>query len=99
MIAIYAGCIVLGVIGILGWLTLGLLSTSLRDKEHWEPEARFGSVGRLLIAGITGLGMAGMSASFGGWNTALSLVAALAGTGAAIALALYLGVEEDGESA
>ncbi|MCP4967796.1 MAG: hypothetical protein GY926_21500 [bacterium] len=95
MIAIYAVCIVLGVIGILGWLVLGLLSSSLDDKEHLEPEERFGSVGRSVIAGVAGFGLAGMSASFGGWNDGLAVVVALAGAGAAVVVAGYLGVEED----
>lgn len=95
MNAIFAVCIVLGVIGIFGWLTMGLLSSSLRDKAHLDPEDRFGAVGQSVIAGISGFGLAGMSASFGGMNDALALTAAVIGAGAAVVVARYLGVESD----
>ncbi|MDX2343376.1 MAG: hypothetical protein QNL12_06485 [Acidimicrobiia bacterium] len=95
MIAIYAVCIVLGVIGIFTWITMGLVSSSWGDKKHLDPEQRFGAKGRYVVAGLSGFGLAGMSASFGGWNDGLAIVAALGGAAGAIAAAIYLGFEED----
>ncbi len=95
MIAIYAVCIVLGVVGIIGWVTLGLMSGSLADKAHLDPEQRFGGTGRSVVSGLSGFGLGGMSASFGGWSDGLAVAGALIGAGVAVVFARYLGFEED----
>ena len=91
----YAVCTVLGVVGIFGWLTLGMAASAWEGKDHLDPETRFGARGRYLVAAVAGFGLGGMSASFGGWNTVLALLAAVAGGAAGVASAYYLGVEED----
>lgn len=95
MIAIYAVCIVLGVVGIFLWLAMGLASSSLRDKAHLDPEERFGSNGRSALSAVSGFGLGGMSASFGGWSDGLAIVAAVVGAAIAVVAARYLGFEED----
>ncbi len=97
MIAVYAVAIVLGVVGILAWVTMGLAATSMHDMSRLDPEERFGDRGRYIVAAVMGFGMGGMSASFGGWNDVLAVVAAVAGSAAAVAAARYLGVDEDQE--
>ena len=101
MIAIYAICIVVGVVGIFTWVTLGLVSSTFPNRAHLEPEARFGDRGRTVIALLSGFGLGGMSASFAGWNDGLAVVGAAVGAVVAALVARYLGFEEDpdGDSA
>lgn len=97
MIAVYAVAIVLGIVSVLAWIFMGLAASSMHDMSRLDPEERFGEKGRYLVAGLMGFGMGGMSASFGGWNDALAVLAAIAGLVAAVVAARYLGVEEDQE--
>lgn len=97
MVAVYAVCTVLGVIGIIGWITLGMASSAWEGKSHLDPEERFGSAGQFVVAGVAGFGLAGMSASFAGWNAGLALVGAVAGAAFAVVSARYLGFEEDSD--
>lgn len=97
MIALYAICIVLGVAGIFYWVITGLMASSLHGKAHLEPEQRFGTRGQYLIAGLSGFGLGGMSASFAGWPDGLAVVAAMAGAVAAVLAARYLGYEQDAD--
>jgi len=101
VIAIYAVSIVLGILGILTWVAMGLASGSLAGKAHLDPEDRFGDRGRVAISSLSGFGLGGMSASFGGWNDGLAIVAAVLGAVVAVLIARYLGFEEDpdGDSA
>ncbi|MEA2001583.1 MAG: hypothetical protein U9N84_06825 [Actinomycetota bacterium] len=95
MIPVYAICVVLGVIAGASWVFLGLTASAVAGKSHLEPEARFGETGRMTISGVLGFGLGGMSASFGGWGSALSLAGAAGGAVLAIAAARYLGYEQD----
>lgn len=101
MVPVYAICTALGVIGIIGWITAGMTATAVEGKDHLDPEVRFGFAGRAVVAAVTGFGLAGMSASFGGWSSILAFFAAVGGALLGIASARYLGVEEDpdGDSA
>ncbi len=98
MVAVYAIFTIVGAVAIVGWIALGLASSAWQDKEHLDPETRFGERGRTVVAAVLGLGLAGMSASYGGWNAGLALVAALAGAGIGVASSRFLGSESDGES-
>lgn len=97
MVAVYAVCTILGIVGIVGWITLGMAASALDNKPHLDPEVRFGETGRFVVAGVAGLGLAGMSASFAGWNTGLALLGAIAGAAAAVLSARYLGFEDDSD--
>ncbi len=95
MIAIYAICTILGVVALVGWVALGMAASAGEAKDRLDPEIRFGERGRMVVAAVLGFGFAGMSASFAGWNSGVTMVAALAGGGIAVLAARYLGVEED----
>ncbi len=95
MIPVYAISVVLGVVAVVSWVFLGLTSSAVAGKSHLEPEERFGETGRMAVAGILGFGLGGMSASFGGWGSALALLGAVGGAVLAIVAARYLGYEED----
>lgn len=98
MVAIYAVATVLGVIGLLAWITLGIAASAGGDSTSLDPETRFGERGRVAVGGVLGFGLGGMSASFAGWNAGLAVAAAVAGAAAAVLVGRYLGVEEDGGS-
>jgi hypothetical protein len=95
LIPVYAISVVLGVIAVISWVFLGLTSSAVAGKSHLEPEERFGETGRMTISGVLGFGLGGMSASFGGWGSALALLGAVGGAVLAIVAARYLGYEED----
>lgn len=101
MVAVYAICTVLGVVALLGWVTLGIAAAAWDGKEHLDPEGRFGETGRTVVSAVLGIGLGGMSASFAGWSTGLAAVGAVAGAVIAVVVSRYLGVEEDpdGDSA
>jgi hypothetical protein len=97
LVAVYAICTVLGVVGILTWVTLGMVASSWTGKDHLDPEARYGEPGRIAVSAVTGLGLGGMSTSFAGWNAGLAAVGALVGAVGAVVVARYLGFEEDAD--
>lgn len=95
MIAVYAVCIVLGVVGALAWIYLGLISTVVDGKAAVDPETRFGFTGRAVVAGLLGFGLGGMSTSFAGWNTGWALIGAIGGVVLMVIAARFLGVATD----
>ena len=86
MTAVYAVVLLIGVIALIAWIALSVVAGSVDGWDRFDPEAAFGSWGRRLVAGLVGLGMAGMSATFAGWPSTLAAAAALGG-GIALALA------------
>jgi hypothetical protein len=95
LIPVYAVFVVLGFAAVLGWIYLGLASSSVEGKQSLDPEAKFGAAGRGVVAGVLGFGLGGMSASFGGWGPGLAVLGAIGGGALMIAAARYLGVEDD----
>ncbi len=95
LIPVYAILVVLGFLGVLGWIYLGLASSAVDGKAHLDPAARFGVAGRNSVAGVLGFGLGGMSASFAGWAAGLAVLAAVAGGGLMVGAAHYLGSEQD----
>ncbi len=100
MVAVYAIATILGVIGIIAWVTLGMISTAVSHAQRLDPETRFGLAGRSVVAGTIGFGLGGMSASYAGAGTLLAVLGAVAGAGALVVVGRFLGVEEepDGDS-
>lgn len=97
MVAVYAIATLLGVIGIIVWVILGMVATAVPGKESLDPEARFGVTGRDVVAGLAGIGLGGMSASYAGAGTVLGVLGAVAGGAATVVVGRYLGVEEDSD--
>ena len=91
MIPVYAISVVLGAVGVLVWIFLGVTSSSVKGKADLDPEERFGTIGRSVVAAVVGFGLGGMSASFAGWSTFLALLGAVAGAVLMTAAARYLG--------
>jgi hypothetical protein len=99
VIPVYAVVLVLGVAALLIWLVMGATASSVDDKQDWNPDERFGLVGRNVVAGLLGFGLGGMSASFAGWASGLAVVGAIAGVAIGLASVRLLGVEDGGEDA
>jgi hypothetical protein len=100
LVAAYAIATILGVIGIIAWVALGLIATSVPGKEAADPETRFGLAGRSVVAVFIGFGLGGMSASYAGAGTFVALLGAIVGAIALVVVGRYLGVEDepDGDS-
>ena len=81
MTAAFAIPLVLGIVLLLVWIGLGAASSMVPAWEGWDPDTRFGSVGRMVVGGAVGFGMGGISALYAGSAGWLALVAAVAGAG------------------
>lgn len=89
MVKVYAVVLVVGVVGLLGWVMLHVLAGNL-DRPSLDPEERFGVPGRRVVAALVGFGMGGMSAEFSPRDLAWPVALLLAMLGAAAA-AWYAG--------
>jgi anti-sigma factor RsiW len=89
--ALYAGVLVIGIVGLIGWVFAAAIGEGVEGWSSLDPESRFGRTGRLVLAAALGFGMGGMSASFAGSSVLLALVAAVAGAAAVMAAAWFFG--------
>lgn len=87
MRAIYGVALAVGFVALLVWAVAVYVSGSVDRWEGFDLDRRFGANGRRAVAAILGFGMAGLSASYAGWNAALALTAAVAGAAVGVALA------------
>jgi hypothetical protein len=99
MVPIYALATLLGLVALLAWIVLTVYANTVAGREGRDPERRFGSSGRFVVAAVFGFGLAGMSASFAGWPWLAGLLAAVAGAIGAGLVAQYLGPESEGSAA
>ncbi len=83
MIKVYAVSLVVGILGLLIVILGGAFAENI-NKENLDPGIRLGTIGRMIVGGLTGFGMAGMSAEFAplGFTWPVSLL--LAGVGAGV---------------
>jgi len=95
MVPLYAIALFIGFLLLLAWIVGVAVGTWVEGWEFADPERRFGVVGRSVVAGTVGFGMAGMSASFGGWPPVLAFFGAVAGAGAMVVVARFFGPESD----
>jgi ABC-type antimicrobial peptide transport system permease subunit len=86
VVKVYAIALSIGVIGLIVVIFGGALGENL-GRETMDPARRLGVGGQAVIAGLTGFGMAGLSAEFSTfdptWQVAL-LVATAGGLAAAL---------------
>lgn len=84
MVKVYAVSLVLGVLGLIFSILGSTLMENLGRPER-DPNTRMGTGGRMLVGGLAGFGMAGMSAEFAplGLSWQVSLLLALVGAAAA----------------
>ncbi len=95
MVKIYAIVLVVGGLALVAWVMSKSFSENI-DRPAFDPEARFGVMGRRVVAAMVGFGMAGMSAEFSPraipWPVALLL--AVLGAAAAAWYAGWVDREE-----
>lgn len=89
MIKVYAVVLVVGVVALIGWIMATVFSGNV-DRPSLDPESRFGPVGRRVVAGAVGFGMAGMSAEYSPLDLTWPVGLVLAAVGGAAA-AWYAG--------
>ena len=99
MIPVYAISLVSGVVLLLAWVAAVAVAETVAGWDHVDPDRRFGRRGRLAVAGLTGFGLGGMSATFGGWPVVAALAGAIGGAVLMGAAALYLASGPDTEAA
>ena len=95
MTAVYAIAIVVGLVGIIAWVVFGVVGTSGAAPSSLDPEQRFGSRGRGVLGSVTGFGMAGISATYAGWNAVIAFAAAIVGGFVIGAVVMRLGPGAD----
>lgn len=100
MVKVYAICLALGVIGLLVVVLGGAFAENVGRPER-DPGRRIGVVGRSLIGGLLGFGMAGMSVEFSVWDLSwqTALLVAIAGGGAGAVWAGYASTRDSGSDA
>jgi hypothetical protein len=89
MVVVYALVLVVGMVALVGWIFTRALASNL-DRPRLDPESRFGTSGRRVVAGLVGFGMGGLSSEFSPRGIAWPLALVLALVGGA-ALAWYAG--------
>ena len=87
MRAVYGIALAAGFVALLVWIVAVFAADSVDSWEGFDLERRYGVNGRRSVAAVLGFGMAGLSASYAGWNTSVALAAAAAGAAVAVALA------------
>jgi hypothetical protein len=90
MRAVYAVALVAGSLGVMAWVVMAAVAGSVAGRESADPESRFGERARSVVAALFGFGMAGISASYGGWPWPLALIAAVAAAAGLAAVARML---------
>ena len=83
MVKIYAIVLAVGVVALIAWIFLVYIAGNSASFARFDPETRFGTRGRAIVAAMVGFGMAGLSAEFSPRDLAwpVALVLALAGAG------------------
>lgn len=84
MTTVFAVVLVIGILALIGWMVAHSLAVS-QERPDRDPEERFGTRGRRVVAGLVGFGMAGMSADFAAIDLSAPVVVILAVLGAAAA--------------
>jgi len=91
MTIVYVIALLAGIVAFLAWIAATSIAASVDGWHTIDPERRFGTPGRLAVAGIMSFGMAGMSATYAGWSIGFALLAALLGAGFGAVTARFLG--------
>ena len=94
MTIFYGAILFLGLAMVVVWLVLAAVASGVEGWGDRDPENLFGATGRSVVAGTFGFGMAGISMLYTQMPDAVSVVAAIAGAAAMIAVSRSLGPVE-----
>lgn len=95
MTALFGVPLLIGIVLMIAWIAAVAVAATVDGWRGVDPEARFGSTGRFVLAGAIGFGMAGMSALYAGWPSIVAFGAALLGLVGLIGVSIWLGPETD----
>jgi len=90
MVKVYAVVLSVAVVLLLAWTFAAYLGGNVPSWKGFDPENRFGTSGRRLVAALLGFGLAGMSAEFSPFDLTWPIGIVLASLGAGV-LAWYAG--------
>jgi len=93
MTALFGLPLLAGFILMVAWVAAEAVSEQVEGWNSVSPEQRFGKVGRYVLAGLLGFGMAGISALYGGWPELLAVAAGIAGAIGLVVVSTVLGPE------
>ena len=79
MRAVFGFALGFGAAMLLAWIIAVAIAGSVEGWAKVDPDARFGLIGRRVVAAVFGFGMAGLSAAYAGWPMGVASLAALAG--------------------
>jgi hypothetical protein len=94
MTIFYGAVLLIGFAMLVVWLVLTAVAAGVDGWDDSDPERKFGTKGRYVVAGTFGFGMAGISMLYTQMPDALSLVAAAAGAVGLIVVSRWLGPVE-----
>jgi hypothetical protein len=86
MVKVYAVALAVGVLALLLWIGARALAVNVPSWGNADPERRLGVVGRRVVAGLVGFGLAGMSAEFSPRDLSWPMALGLAVLGGAVAV-------------
>ena len=95
MTALFGIPLLIGIVLLLAWIAATAVAGTVDGWDSVDPELRFGRIGRFVLAGIIGFGMAGISALYAGWPSLLAFGAGLAGIAGLIGVSIWFGPESD----
>lgn len=96
MTIFYGAILAVGFAMLVVWLVLTAVASGVDGWGDRDPELTFGATGRAVVAGTVGFGMAGISMLYTQMPEVLSVVAAVIGAGAMVAVSRWLGPTEPG---
>jgi hypothetical protein len=79
MRAVFGLALAIGAVALVAWIAATAVAGSVEGWDAVDPDARFGLIGRRVVAAVFGFGMAGLSAAYAGWPAPVALGAAVAG--------------------
>ncbi len=100
MVKVYSISLAVGVVGLLVVILGGALAENL-GREGSDPGRRMGIAGRMVIGGLVGFGMAGLSAEFSTLDLSwpVALLVAMVGGAAGVVWTRYASRGESGSDA
>ena len=91
MTAVYAIALTVGLLALVAWIAMSAVAASVDGWDRFDPRSVVGDLARLIVAGMIGLGMGGLSASYAGWGSGPAAIAAIVGAGGLVAVSSLLG--------